>query len=110
MTVRRIFVLILTLASMSAAAAETGGAHVRVTMRMHVFVQLFMAIWMMGTTAGALLISLASLRHRSVVGVVAIGLPVAGFALMGFSFRYEARKLEQILREICAVIPGQVDT
>ena len=82
-----------------------GGTRLRVTMRLHLFVMAFMAVWMTGTTVGALL-SLAAVFAGRPAGLLAFALPLVGAAITGVPFALEARAAERLLRSIYEDAPA----
>ena len=81
------------------------GARVRVRMRLHGAVAVFMAIWLTGATFG-LLFGLESLVRGQAAGWIGIVMPLFGVGLVTGGFSFEARKAEDLLRGIFAAAPG----
>jgi hypothetical protein len=81
--------------------SHSGGASVRIRMRLHVFVIGFLLIWMTGATFGCVF-GLVALAHGEPAGLIALAFPVFGVALVTIPFAIEARNAEVLLREIFA--------
>ena len=82
----------------------SGGARVLVTMRMMAPVIVFMAFWMTGAT-GAALFGVTLLTRGSPAGLAALLFPLFGAALAGGGFSYEARRAQQLLRDLFPAPP-----
>jgi hypothetical protein len=82
------------------------GARVRVRIRLHDGVVVFMAFWLAVAPSGLLLGGLASLVGGLAAGSIVIVLPVFGVGLLARAFSVEARKAEDLLRAIFAAAPG----
>src|SRR5207237_6897398 len=80
----------------AAIRPDPRGARVAVTMEMHLFPKIFMALWMAGATCGALA-GLAAAVHGVLQGLVILLMPLAGALLSGGAFAYEARQAEGLL-------------
>jgi hypothetical protein len=82
------------------------GARVRVQMRLHVFVMLFMGIWMTGATLVSVMVGFATLSRGQPAGLLALAFPLAGAGMTTIPFAFEARTAEHLLREIYARAPA----
>jgi hypothetical protein len=82
-----------------------GGTRLRVTMRLHLFVTAFMAVWMTGGAVGAVG-GLAAVFAGQPAGLVALAFPLFGAGLVGIPFALEARRAESLLRSIYANAPA----
>jgi len=81
------------------------GARIRVQMRLHVLVMVFMAVWMTGATLAGL-VGLTALARGQPAGLAALAFPLFGAALSTIPFALEARLAERLLREIYAQAPA----
>jgi hypothetical protein len=82
-----------------------GATRLRVTMRLHLLVMAFMAVWMTGATFGAL-VGISAVVAGQPGGLLAFALPLFGAGLVGIPFAFEARKAETLLRSIYANAPA----
>jgi hypothetical protein len=82
------------------------GARVRIQMRLHLFVMVFMAVWMTGATLASVVVGLATLSEGQLAGLLAFAFPLTGAAMATIPFALEARTAERLLREIYARAPA----
>lgn len=82
-----------------------GGARVRIRMRLHAGVAVFMPIWMTGAMAAAIA-GIVGLAHGQGAGVVGLAMPIFGAGLTVIPFALEARTAERLLREVYAPAPA----
>ncbi|AKU99194.1 hypothetical protein AKJ09_05858 [Labilithrix luteola] len=82
-----------------------GGARLGVTMRLHAFVALFMAVWMTGATVGALAVLPAIIAGNAAL-LPWLAFPLFGVGIVGISFALEASKAENLLRAIYVDAPA----
>ncbi len=75
-----------------------GGTVLRVSMRLHPFVAVFLTLWLAGVGAG-LAFAVSRMKQVSVGVVVPAGMFVFGLGLAYFGFYPEARKARRILEE-----------
>ena len=81
------------------------GARVRIRMRLHALVAIFMQLWMTGAMAGAI-VGILALGSGQPAGLIALALPVFGAGLTTIPFALEARAAERLLREVYAAAPA----
>jgi hypothetical protein len=82
-----------------------GGARLRATMRLQLFVMAFMAVWMTGATLGAIAGLVAAFSGQP-AGLLVLVLPLFGAGLLGIPFAFEARNAEILLRSIYGDAPA----
>lgn len=85
--------------------AARHGTCVAVRMRLTRFTFAFMSLWMSVATFGATTVLIRLFLHGHVEGLIAILLPLAGAALGGGCFAFEARKADRFLRSTFATAP-----
>ena len=79
---------------------DSNGTTVEIRMRMYLFTSIFMVVWMVGASVGAIVFfTLAVVRGES-IGLLTPLLPVSGVMMVGVGFGSEAVKAERLLREI----------
>jgi hypothetical protein len=83
-------------------APDRAGSRVSISMRLHYFVLVFMALWFSFVAMGcAISIVALALGSGNAIGVViTAGMVVFGWALCVGSFTFEARKAERLLTEL----------
>jgi len=83
-----------------------GGARIRVRMRLHVLVIVFMSAWIGIATFGSLGAAIPALARGNFSGLTGLALPLVGVLVCCVPFAFEARKAERLLAEIFAPAPG----
>lgn len=87
------------------AAGSHHGARLTVRMRLNWLVSAFMGFWVTFATLGSVGVAVASIAESSPLGCVAVLMPLVGVALTGGGFAFEARRAEQLLRDIFPPAP-----
>src|SRR5215831_2534302 len=73
--------------------ADEAGSAIDMVLRLHLFVAVFMVVWLGGAAAGAIVGAVEiSHGHASAVGLIPLGLFIFGYVLMQGGFVFESRK------------------
>ncbi len=87
-------------------ASHHGGSRLRVRMRLHPFVMVFVGLWLTLATLIGLPVGVLGLAQGQIAALVGLVMPLFGVGITCIPFAVEARIAERALRDLFAAAPA----